>query len=119
MPELERFMLHRLAEVDAMVQQAYAEFDYKQVFATVTPFMTVDCSAFYFDIRKDALYCEAPSSHLRKSALMVVDAICDAVLKWLAPILVFTADEAWAMYRPNGAPSVHIETFPEASAAIA
>ncbi|MCB1536740.1 MAG: isoleucine--tRNA ligase [Rhodoblastus sp.] len=112
MPELERLMLHRLAEVDAVVQQAYADFDYKKVVATVTPFMTGDCSAFYFDIRKDALYCEAPSSHLRKSALTVVDAICDAVLKWLAPILVFTTDEAWAMFRPNGAPSVHLEIFP-------
>ncbi|MFT4097069.1 MAG: isoleucine--tRNA ligase [Rhodoblastus sp.] len=113
MPELERFMLHRLAEIDATVQQAYAGFDYKKVIATVTPFMTGDCSAFYFDIRKDALYCEAPSSHLRKSALTVVDTICDAVLKWLAPILVFTTDEAWAMFRPNGAPSVHVEIFPE------
>ena len=113
MPELERLMLHRLAEVDAVVQQAYADFDYKKVVATVTPFMTGDCSAFYFDIRKDALYCEAPSSHLRKSALTVVDAICDAVLKWLAPILVFTTDEAWAMFRPDGAPSVHLEIFPE------
>ncbi|MFV0279806.1 MAG: isoleucine--tRNA ligase [Rhodoblastus sp.] len=117
MPELERFMLHRLAEVDALVQQAYADFDYKKAVATITPFMTGDCSAFYFDIRKDALYCEAPSSHLRKSALSVVDAICDAVLKWLAPILVFTSDEAWAMYRPmhrpGGAPSVHVERFPE------
>jgi len=113
MPELERLMLHRLAEVDATVQQAYADFDYKKVVATVTPFMTGDCSAFYFDIRKDALYCEAPSSHLRKSALSVVDAICDAVLKWLAPILVFTTDEAWALFRPNGAPSVHVEIFPQ------
>jgi len=113
MPELERLMLHRLAEIDATVQQAYADFDYKKVVASVTPFMTGDCSAFYFDIRKDALYCEAPSSHLRKSALTVVDAICDAVLKWLAPILVFTTDEAWAMYRPQGALSVHLEIFPE------
>ncbi len=117
MPELERFMLHRLGEVDAVVQQAYADFDYKKVVATVTPFLTGDCSAFYFDIRKDALYCEAPSSHLRKSTLTVVDAICDAVLKWLAPILVFTTDEAWGHYRPNGAPSVHLEIFPQGLAA--
>ncbi|MDE2364703.1 MAG: isoleucine--tRNA ligase [Hyphomicrobiales bacterium] len=112
-PELERLMLHRLAEVDALVQQAYADFDYKKVVATVTPFMMGDLSAFYFDIRKDALYCEAPSSHLRKSALTVIDTICDAVLKWLAPILVFTCDEAWAMFRPNGKPSVHLELFPQ------
>ena len=112
MPELERVMLHRLSEVDAIVQQAYADFDFKKVVAAVTPFMTGDCSAFYFDIRKDALYCEAPSSHLRKSALTSVDLICDAVLKWLAPILVFTTDEAWALYRPAARPSVHLELFP-------
>jgi isoleucyl-tRNA synthetase len=114
MPELERLMLHRLAEVDAIVQAAYAEFDYKKVVATVTPFMMGDLSAFYFDIRKDALYCEAPSSHLRKSALTAVDTICDAVLKWLAPILAFTTDEAWALFRPTGKPSVHLELLPQA-----
>ncbi len=117
MPELERLMLHRLAEVDAAVQAAYAEFDYKKVVATVTPFMMGDLSAFYFDIRKDALYCEAPSSHLRRSALTAVDTICDSVLKWLAPILVFTADEAWALFRPAAKPSVHLELLPQALSA--
>ena len=112
-PELERYMLHRLAEVNEGVRAAYAEFDYKRVVALVTPFMTADCSAFYFDIRKDALYCEAPSSGLRKSALTTIDLICDCVLKWLAPILVFTTEEAWSYFRPHGAPSIHIETLPE------
>ena len=112
-PDLERAMLHRLAEVNAGVREAYAAFDYKRVVALVTPFLTTDCSAFYFDIRKDALYCEAPSSALRKSALTVIDLICNAVLKWLAPILVFTTDEAWAAFRPNGSPSVHLETLPD------
>ncbi len=112
-PDLERYMLHRLAEVNEGVRAAYAEFDYKRVVALVTPFMTTDCSAFYFDIRKDALYCEAPSSHLRKSALTVVDLVCDCVLKWLAPILVFTTDEAWSYFRPAGAPSIHLELLPD------
>ena len=58
MPELERLMLHRLAELDALVRQAYADFDYKRIFAALNAFMTVDLSAFYFDIRKDALYCD-------------------------------------------------------------
>ncbi|MDE2578137.1 MAG: isoleucine--tRNA ligase [Hyphomicrobiales bacterium] len=109
-PSLERYMLHRLAEVDAGVRAAFAEFDYARVIALVTPFLSGDCSAFYFDIRKDALYCEAPSSHLRKSTLSVIDMICDATLKWLAPILSFTADEAWSYFRPQSA-SVHLETF--------
>ena len=62
MPELERLMLHRLAEVDAVVRAAYADFDYKRIFAALNTLMTVDLSAFYFDIRKDALYCDPYSS---------------------------------------------------------
>jgi isoleucyl-tRNA synthetase len=113
MPELERLMLHRLSEIDAVVQQAYADFDYKTVVASLANFMNSDLSAFYFDIRKDALYCEPPSSITRKAALTTVDILCDAILKWLAPIISFTADEAWLMYRPGGSPSVHLLTFPD------
>jgi isoleucyl-tRNA synthetase len=113
MPELERYMLHLLGEQDAIVRKAYAEYDYKTVVATLSAFMNSELSAFYFDIRKDTLYCDPPSSMARKAALTAIDIICDAVLKWLAPILSFTSDEAWAMYRPNGSPSVHLLTFPE------
>ncbi|HEY8565453.1 MAG TPA: isoleucine--tRNA ligase [Beijerinckiaceae bacterium] len=113
MPELERFMLHRLAELDPQIQQAYRDFDYKRVVSLMSHFMTSDLSAFYFDIRKDALYCDPISSHVRRSALTAIDILCDAVLKWLAPILVFTADEAWLEYRPQGSPSIHLTGFPE------
>ncbi|OQW60960.1 MAG: isoleucine--tRNA ligase, partial [Proteobacteria bacterium SG_bin9] len=113
MPELERLMLHRLSEVDAVVRKAYEEFDYKTVIAALTSFMNTELSAFYFDIRKDTLYCEPPSSPVRKAALTTVDILCDAILKWLAPVLSFTADEAWVQYRPQGAASVHLLTFPE------
>jgi isoleucyl-tRNA synthetase len=112
MPELERLMLHRLSEIDAVVREAYASFDYKTVVASLSNFMNAELSAFYFDIRKDALYCEPPSSTTRKSALTTVDILCDAILKWMAPIISFTADEAWRMYRPGGSPSVHLQTFP-------
>ncbi|MFZ5732785.1 MAG: isoleucine--tRNA ligase [Pseudomonadota bacterium] len=113
MPELERLMLHRLSEVDAVVRKAYEEFDYKTVIAALAAFMNTELSAFYFDIRKDTLYCEPPSSPVRKAALTTVDILCDAILKWLAPVLSFTADEAWVQYRPNAEPSVHLLTFPE------
>jgi isoleucyl-tRNA synthetase len=113
MPELERLMLHRLSEIDTVVRDAYAAFDYKTVVASLTHFMNTDLSAFYFDIRKDVLYCDPPSSTTRKAALTTVDILCDAILKWLAPITSFTADEAWFMYRPNGSPSVHLLTFPD------
>jgi isoleucyl-tRNA synthetase len=111
MPELERLMLHRLSEIDAVVREAYAAFDYKTVVASLTHFMNTDLSAFYFDIRKDVLYCDPPSSAERKAALTTVNTLCDAILKWLAPIISFTADEAWFMYRPDGSPSVHLLTF--------
>jgi isoleucyl-tRNA synthetase len=112
MPELERTMLHRLAEVDAQVRDAYAAFDYKKVVATLTAFMTGDLSAFYLDIRKDCLYCDPPSSVTRKAALTTIDILCDALLKWLAPILCFTAEEAWLGFRPQGG-SVHLTDFPQ------
>ena len=113
MPELERLMLHQLAEQAAIVRQAYAEFDYKTVVASLSAFMNTELSAFYFDIRKDTLYCDPPSSIARKAALSAIDMICDAILKWLAPVLSFTSEEAWRLYRPDAEPSVHLTLFPE------
>jgi isoleucyl-tRNA synthetase len=121
MPELERLMLHRLAELDPIVQDAYKTFDFKKIVAALSHFMTSDLSAFYFDIRKDTLYCDPLSSHARKSALTAIDYICDAILKWFAPILAFTCDEAWIEYRgqdANHSVSVHLETFPEGLAGL-
>jgi isoleucyl-tRNA synthetase len=113
MPELERLMLHQLAEHAAIVRTAYAEFDFKTVVASLAAFMNTELSAFYFDIRKDTLYCDPPSSLARKAALTTINMICDAILKWLAPVLSFTTDEAWRMYRPDAEPSVHLTLFPE------
>ena len=111
--ELERLMLHRLSELNGDIRDAYREYDYRKVVATLSQFMNTELSAFYFDIRKDALYCDAPSSLKRKAALTVVDHICDAIIKWLAPILSFTCEEAWLQYRPHGTESVHLLTFAE------
>ena len=111
-PELERLMLHRLVEMDEAVRTAYAAYDYKKVVALLTPFMTSDLSAFYFDIRKDALYCDPPSSEKRKAALATIEHIFRCVTTWLAPILVFTAEEAW-LSRYKGAVSAHLEVFPD------
>jgi len=110
-PELDRLMLHRLAELDPLVRQAYADFDYKRIFAMLNAFMTVDLSAFYFDIRKDALYCDPYSSTTRKACLTVLDHLFRATVIWLAPMLCFTAEEAWLAREP-GAHSVHFEQFP-------
>jgi isoleucyl-tRNA synthetase len=116
MPELERLMLHRLAELDRLVRQAYADFDYKRIFAALNVFMTVDLSAFYFDIRKDALYCEPYSSVTRKACLTVLDHLFRCTVSWLAPMLPFTAEEAWWSRYPSSDGSVHLELFPEVPA---
>ncbi|HXW41773.1 MAG TPA: isoleucine--tRNA ligase [Xanthobacteraceae bacterium] len=110
-PELERLMLHRLAELDPAIRSAYADFDYKRIFAALNAFMTSDLSAFYFDIRKDALYCDPYSSITRKSCLSVLDHLFRATVCWLAPMLCFTAEEAW-LARDAAAASVHLEPFP-------
>jgi len=111
--ELERLMLHRLAEIDHDVRKAYETYDYRKIVAVLTQFMNTELSAFYFDIRKDTLYCEPPSSLKRKAALTVIDRLCDALIRWLAPILSFTAEEAWLQYRPNESDSVHLLPFPK------
>jgi isoleucyl-tRNA synthetase len=110
MPELERLMLHRLAELDPLIRAAYAEFDYKRIFAALNGFMTSDLSAFYFDIRKDALYCDPYTSVTRKACLTVLDHLFRATVTWLAPMLCFTAEEAW-LARDAAAQSVHLEDF--------
>jgi isoleucyl-tRNA synthetase len=117
MPELERLMLHRLAELDGQVRRAYAEFDYKRIFAALNGFMTSDLSSFYFDIRKDALYCDPISSVTRKACLTVLDHLFRATVIWLAPLLPFTAEEAWLALFPASDRSVHLELFPEVPAA--
>jgi isoleucyl-tRNA synthetase len=111
MPGLERLMLHRLAELDPLIRGAYADFDFKRIFAALNAFMTSDLSAFYFDIRKDALYCDPYSSVTRKSCLTVLDHLFRATVIWLAPMLCFTAEEAW-LARDPATQSVHLEAFP-------
>ena len=117
MPELERLMLHRLTELDGLVRAAYADFDYKRIFAALNAFMTAELSAFYFDIRKDALYCDPISSITRKSCLTVLEHLFRATVTWLAPMLPFTAEEAWLARYPSAEGSVHLELFPEVPSA--
>ncbi|MEM0900187.1 MAG: isoleucine--tRNA ligase [Pseudomonadota bacterium] len=110
MPELERLMLHRLWELDSVVRDGYNSFDFKRIARNLLDFMVSDLSAFYFDVRKDTLYCEAPSSMKRKAALQVVHQLFDRLVTWLAPMLPFTMEEAWLERYPD-AKSVHLEQF--------
>ncbi len=114
--EIDRLMLHRLAELDGEVRDAYARFDFKRVVARLSAFLNTDLSAFYFDVRKDALYCDPLSSTKRRGALAAIEQIFRAVTVWLAPILAFTAEETWLSRYPD-ATSVHLELFPEMPAA--
>jgi isoleucyl-tRNA synthetase len=111
LPELEKLMLHRLAELDAVVRQGYDEFDFKRIVRTLSDFANVELSAFYFDIRKDTLYCDAPSSLKRRSALFVIRKLFDCLVTWFAPMMPFTMEEAWLSRDPQ-AQSVHLEQFP-------
>ncbi|MEM7472014.1 MAG: isoleucine--tRNA ligase [Pseudomonadota bacterium] len=111
MPELERWVLHRLSELDAQVRDGYAKFDFQGVFQTVFTFATVDLSAFYFDIRKDALYCDGNTLR-RRSARTVLDILFHRLTTWLAPILVFTCEEVWLERFPEEGSSVHLQDMP-------
>ena len=117
MPELERLMLHRLAQLDTGVRAAYKEYDYRRVVTLLSNFMNIELSAFYFDIRKDALYCDPISSIKRRSALTVLDHLFNALTAWLAPILVFTMEECWLERHKGEGESVHLRLFPEIPAA--
>ncbi|MGE3305371.1 MAG: isoleucine--tRNA ligase [Rhizobiaceae bacterium] len=110
MPELERLMLHRLSELDELVRKSYDSFDFKRIAKSITDFAVVELSAFYFDIRKDALYCDAPSSLRRKAAIVTVRHLFDNLVTWLAPMLPFTTEEAWRERYPQ-VDSVHLEQF--------
>ncbi|MEM1344198.1 MAG: class I tRNA ligase family protein, partial [Pseudomonadota bacterium] len=116
MPELERWVLHRLAELDPEVRQGYARFDFQGVFQKLFNFVTGDLSAFYFDVRKDALYCDAPSSLNRRACRTVLALLFERLTTWLAPILVFTMEEVWLSRHPGEDASVHLVDFPETPA---
>ncbi|OIP83507.1 MAG: isoleucine--tRNA ligase, partial [Rhodobacterales bacterium CG2_30_65_12] len=117
MPELERWVLHRLAELDEVVRAGYDSYDFQGAFQAVFNFATVELSSFYFDIRKDSLYCDAPGSNTLRSARTVLDILFHRLTTWLAPVLVFTMEEVWLERFPGDESSVHLVDMPETPAA--
>src|SRR5690625_2898350 len=113
MPELERWVLHRLVELDAEVRASYRAYDFQDVYQRLFPFCTNDLSAHWFDIRKDALYCDAPESPRRRACLWVMARVFERLTTWLAPILPFTMEEVWLNRHPGEEESVHLHDFPE------
>ena len=116
MPELERYMLHKLSELDGIVRSGYAEYDFRRVFSRLFTFCTIDLSALYFDIRKDTLYCDPADSVARRSCRTVLDHLFSALTAWLAPMLCFTMEEVWASRFGEDAGSVHLRQFPDVPA---
>ncbi|MEM7569978.1 MAG: class I tRNA ligase family protein, partial [Pseudomonadota bacterium] len=116
MPELERYILHRISEVDEEVRQATHDYDFGRLTSTVFQFCIQDLSAFYFDIRKDCLYCDPRESIRRKATRTVLDTLFGCLTSWLAPVLVFTAEEVWRTRMGQDAPSVHLNTYPDVPA---
>ena len=116
MPELEKWVLHRMAELDAQVRDGYARYDFQGVFQTLFTFATTDLSAVYFDIRKDSLYCDAATSLTRRAARTVLDLLFHRLTTWLAPVLVFTMEEVWLCRFPGDQSSVHLQDMPETPA---
>lgn len=117
MPELERWVLHRLVELDRLLRRCIESCDFQRFYTALHNFCATDLSAFYFDVRKDSLYCDRPDSPRRRAARTVLDILFETLVRWLAPVLVFTAEEAWLARHPSEDGSVHFELFPEIPAA--
>ena len=112
MPELEQWVLHRLAELDTHVCDGYTAYDFQGVFQAIFTFATVDLSAFYFDVRKDVLYCDGDTVE-RRAARTVLDILFHRLTTWLAPVLVFTMEEVWLERFGGEDSSVHLIDIPE------
>ena len=105
MPPLERFILHRLHELDAQVRRAYGGYRFQDVWRPITEFCTNDLSALYFDIRRDTLYCDRPDSLRRRACRTVMDLVFERLTAWLSPIAAFTTEEAWTTRFPDAGPN--------------
>ena len=112
MPELEKWVLHRLYEIDQKVREASNSYAFQALYAEIHNFCAVDLSAFYFDIRKDSLYCDHQKDPKRKATRTVMNLTFECLAKWLAPVLCFTAEEIWLSRYPSEKGSVHLELFP-------
>jgi isoleucyl-tRNA synthetase len=111
-PELEQFLLHRLSELNAKIADAVQSHDWTGVYPALHHFCATDLSAFYFDIRKDSLYCDRPDAKKRRASRSFLDILHRCLTAWLAPVLPFTAEEAWTT-RFGEENSLHLTLFPE------
>ena len=113
MPELERYILHRLAMLDTELRQAVDAYDFNRYLRLLTDFAQEELSAFFFDVRKDSLYCDAPTDAKRRAYRTVLDTLFHALVRWAAPVIPFTAEEVWQARFPSEDGSVHLLEWPE------
>jgi isoleucyl-tRNA synthetase len=107
---LEKWLLGRAYEVGQEVRAAWNDYDFKRALSAVADFANLDLSALYVDVRKDALYCDAPDSLRRRANRTVLDLLFGRMLRWLAPFLPFTTEEAWGTRYPDTA-SIHMQVL--------
>ncbi len=112
MPPLERYILHRLHRLDGELRRWSDAFDFHSIFSALHNFCAVELSALYFDTRKDALYCDRRDSTRRRAVRTVLDTLFDCLTAWLAPLIPFTAEEAWRTRHAGPDESVHSRSFP-------
>ncbi|MEG8023773.1 isoleucine--tRNA ligase [Sphingomonas aurantiaca] len=112
MPELERYVLHRLGMIDTELRQAAESYEFNRYTRLLTDFANEDLSAFFFDIRKDSLYCDAPGDVKRRAYRTVLDVLFHALVRYAAPVLCFTAEEVWQARFPSDDSSVHYLEWP-------
>ena len=110
LPELEQFMLHKIYNLNLNFNKYFKNYDFHNLYKELLNFCTVDLSAFYFDIRKDTLYCDPKDSEKRKSTLLLLNIILNSLLKWFAPILSFTTEEIYQLISKQKK-SIHLENF--------
>jgi len=113
MPELERYVLHRLRMLDGELRAALGDHDFGRYTRALTDFAQDDLSAFFFDIRKDSLYCDAAHDPTRRAYRTVLDTLFHALVRYAAPVLCFTAEEVWQARFPTEDGSVHLLEWPE------
>ena len=111
LPELEQYMLHKLYSINKNFNKYFKQYNFHNLYKELLNFCTVDLSAFYFDIRKDTLYCDKIDSDKRKSTIIFLNILLEVLLKWFAPILSFTTEEIYSLIKKDGK-SIHLENFP-------
>ncbi len=113
MPELERYMLNKIYNLNSIFKNNFKKYNFHTIYKELINFCASDLSAFYFDIRKDTLYCDSLESNKRKSTIKFLNIILEILLKWFAPVLSFTTEEIYNLLKINTQDSIHLEKFPD------